>query len=209
MKRSAICMVITLAAVLAASQAEGALVFNDGGVHEINGPHEPIEIYNGPGGGPTLVKLFSGASIGDVEVYQNSRLEMLGGILDSNLRLYDSSTALISGGEARGDDLYFFGTSTVTIAGGVISEGLEAFESASIFVHGSNFTIDGEPVGYGPVVPMMPMFVLEGDLAEGGSVQSMIRLDGDATITLVPEPATIMLMAVGALAARRKRRPEA
>lgn len=201
MKRKII-MVVMLWSVFALNPAQALVVYDDGLTHEIStGIADDVAIYDGPGSQPTIVKLLDGV-IGDVDVYQNSRFEMLGGELGSNLSLRDNSRAEISGGQARGDDLRFYGFSEVSITGGYIGEDLEFFEGSVGFIYGSDFLIDGMPVGYGPLTEHIGY--LTGTLLNGEQISTTVFIFDNSSVYLVPEPVSIVLLGLGVIALMRR-----
>ena len=189
----------------AANPADAVLLFNDGATHEISAAvYEDIHILDGPGGTPTLVRLLPGAATQDVDVFQNSRFEMTAGeIEDGTLILYDHSQAEISGGRVSDDSMRTFDFSRLIITGGDIGPGFRCYGNSEVFIYGSNFRIDGAPVGYGRVG--IPIGYLTGDLLDG-QIGALYGIFDDAAVTLVPEPASAALLALGGLALLRKRR---
>jgi hypothetical protein len=205
MKRIAVHTIVLLAFGVAAGPADAVIVFDDGGIHEISTRvYEDIHIYDGPGGAPTLVRLVAGAETDDVVVFQNSIFEMTGGeIEDGTLILSDNSLGEISGGRVSDDMMRFFGFSRLIITGGDIGPGFRSYGNSEVFIYGSNFQIDGVPVGYGPVP--IPMGNLTGDLLNG-RIQCSFGILDDSSATLVPEPASAIMLALGgvSLILRRK-----
>jgi len=81
--------------------------------------------------------------------------------------------------------------------------GFRSYGSSEVFIHGSDFQLDGVPVGYGPVT--RPIGFLSGDLLYG-RINALYAISDSAAVTLVPEPASLGLLALGgvALILRRK-----
>jgi hypothetical protein len=205
MKRIAV-RVILLGFGLAAGSADAVIVFNDGGIHEISTTvYEDIHIYDGPGGAPTLIRLLAGAETDDVVVFQNSRFEMTAGeIEDGTLSLYDHGQAELSGGRVSDDSMRIFDFSRLIITGGDIGPGFRSYGNSEVFIYGSDFQIDGVPVGYGRI--SIPMGVLAGDLLDGQMHTYTFLILDDSSVTLVPEPASAIMLGLGgvALILRRK-----
>jgi hypothetical protein len=205
MKRIAVRIIVLVGFGFAAGTADAVIVFNDGGTHEISTRvYEDIHIYDGPGGAPTLIRLLAGAETDDVVVFQNSRFEMIAGeIEDGTLSLHDHGQAELSGGRVSDDSMRIFDFSRLIITGGDIGPGFSSHGNSEVFIHGSNFQIDGVPVGYGPVP--VPFGNLTGDLLDGQIQCSFAVLD-NSSVTLVPEPASTIMLALGgvALILRRK-----
>ena len=209
MKRIAVRTIVLLAFGVAAGSADAVIVFNDGGTHEISTRvYEDIRVYDAPSGEPTLVRLVAGAETDDVDVFQNSRFEMTAGeIEDGTLILFDHSEGEISGGRISDDLMRIFDFSRLIITGGDIGPGFMSYGSSEVFIHGSNFQIDGVPVGYGPVP--VPMGNLTGDLLDG-QIQCSFEISDDSFVTLVPEPASTIMLALGGVALiLRRRAPDA
>ena len=196
------CVIVVFALCFAASPAGAVIVFDDGGAHEIStdlGQH--ISIYDGPGSLPTTVRLLTGGAVRDVDVYQNSRVIMLGGRSDG-LYLHDYSESEVSGGNIDEDPFYITDFAQLTITGGYVEESLRCYKSSQVFVHGYGFTINDEPVGYGPIT--VATGLLRGELLNGGYIHSALSINDKAGIVLVPEPGSIVLLALGGLGILRK-----
>jgi len=205
MKRTAVRIIVLLGFGVAGSPADAVIVFNDGGTHEISTRvYEDIRVYDGPSGEPTLVRLVAGAETDDVDVFQNSRFEMIAGeIEDGTLSLHDHGQAELSGGRVSDDSMRISDFSRLIITGGDIGPGFMSYGNSEVFIHGSNFQIDGVPVGYGPVP--VPIGNLSGDLLDG-QIDCSFEIFDNSSVTLVPEPASLGLLALGgvALIVRRK-----
>ena len=77
---------------------------------------------------------------------------------------------------------------------------------------GSDFAVDGQPVGYGELTSVYgggwnnePWRRLTGKLDNGDTIDNDFRIGYDAKIVLTPEPATLLLLGLGAVMVRRKR----
>jgi len=208
MKRIAVRIIVLLGFGFAAGPADAVIIFNDGGLHEIStGVYEDMRIYDGPSGEPTLVRLLAGAETQDIDVFQNSRFEMTAGeIEDGTLILFDHSEGAISGGRVSDDMMRTFDFSRLIITGGDIGPGFMSYGNSEVLIHGSNFQIDGVPVGYGPVPVLMGF--LTGDLLDGQINCSFAILD-NSSVTLVPEPASTIMLALGGVALILRRRASA
>ena len=85
-------------------------------------------------------------------------------------------------------------------------------DSVITFV-GSDFAVDGEAFGYGELSSIWKMGYwgepsrhLTGMLAGGGLLDNDFYIGGDASIMLVPEPGTVLLLGFGAVMLRRRKR---
>lgn len=99
------------------------------------------------------------------------------------------------------------------MSGGTFFAELASANSAVITVHGSDFAVDGEPVGYGELRSVLggypyddPVRHLTGTLANGELIDNDFYIGNDARIVLVPEPATLVLLGFGGMALLRRRR---
>ncbi|MHC4743796.1 MAG: PEP-CTERM sorting domain-containing protein, partial [Planctomycetota bacterium] len=87
--------------------------------------------------------------------------------------------------------------------GGYVEESLRIYENCRVFIHGSNFQIDGAPVDCGPVTVTQGR--LTGDLLNG-YIGSGLFINDNASVTLIPEPATLALLGAGTVALWKKRK---
>jgi len=204
MKRVTLCVVALIGIGFAANSADAVIIYDDGLVHEISAAvYGDIHVYDGPASQATLVRLIAGADTSDVQVFQNSRFEMTGGAIgEGELSLHDNSTGHISAGSISDDPSWIGDSSTLTITGIDFIDALKLDGDARVFIHGANFKIDDVPVAYGPVNP--PGGHLSGDLLYGHIECGLFFLSDAAAVTLIPEPATLALLALGALALRSK-----
>ncbi len=135
-------------------------------------------------GAPTEVALVAGGVVGALVSRESSRI-------------------LMEGGRVNGF-VYAFDRSSVEISGGTIFSDIIALDSSNIFIFGTNFAVDGVPVGYGPLSFLTG--TLTGTLLSGDPIDNYFCHSGcneifidnpTGLITLVPEPASLTLLGVG------------
>ncbi len=127
---------------------------------------------------------FSGGYLDNLELMGTAQAAMSGGEVHSYLQATENSDVIISGGTIR--------------AGNGGSSSLRAWFSSKIIIDGSNFNY---PLGKIPE----PSGVLACDLKYGGSLNNNFDIGSSASIVLVPEPATLLLLGLGVVMLRRKR----
>ncbi len=83
-------------------------------------------------------------------------------------------------------------------------------QSATLTIYGSDFVVDGQPFGYGELTSILggnwtdePSRRLIGTLDSGDLIDNGFRIDHNAKIVLIPEPATLLLLGLGAVMVRR------
>jgi len=223
--RTIVCLLVLLFGV---NQANGLVQFKDGLVHVIDYTiNDDVWVdYQAPGM-QTTVNLFTGGEIIFAEQsvlkgFNDSRLNISGGHVDylfaydnshvtiSNgganyLRLYDNSHMIMSGGSIWG--MTAGGNSQVVILGGNIGHGLALKNNANVIINGSDFAIDGSPVGFGEITSVFGgdiydepprMLTYTPTTSEFGMCQ--FGIGETASINLVPEPGTIVLLVTGLIA---------
>jgi hypothetical protein len=192
-----------------------AATFDDGQVHTIDYATVSVNIFDGPNLPPdvTTVNLVDGGEVSDVEVHEHSEFRMFGGTIEEDIEVYDDARVVISGGSVD-EELQTFGNARVTVSGGNLGGEIEAdghseititggtlefHMSASgdsrIFILGTDFSIDGSPVDYGPI-PAVPIGELTGILQNGDPLFTMFMIGDNGSIILLPEPATVVLLVV-------------
>jgi PEP-CTERM motif-containing protein len=180
------------------------ILYDDGGIHEISTDvTEDIDIFDGPLGTPTTLKLLEGAMTEDIGIFDHSILLLSGGTIDDgSLTMHDYSRGEISGGSMTDDTANLYGHSQLTITGGSFSVGILLHSDSQLFIYGSDFKLDQIPVDYGPI--QTSFGILTGNLPNGPLELDFHRLD-NATVTLIPEPTSLSLLLLGMGLVRRKR----
>ena len=93
----------------------------------------------------------------------------------------------------------------VTIKGGTISGDitLNSTTGGDVYIYGTNFTIDGNPVAPGTY---NQSGTYTATLLDGQLLNNNISVNGANNIVLVPEPATLLLLAAGGLCIRKRKK---
>ena len=79
-------------------------------------------------------------------------------------------------------------------------------------INGSNFAVDGIPLGFGEIKSTLggyyenePFRTLTGTLANGDIINNSFRIGDYASIVLVPEPVTLLLLGLGGAIVRKRK----
>jgi len=104
-----------------------------------------------------------------------------------------TSEVNISGGSIE-HDVWIYDSSRVSISGGSIDGDLVLTSSGLLTIHGSDFAVNGQPVGYGGVSSIYeggpydePRRHLTGTLPNGAPIDNDFYIGYEAAIVLVPE----------------------
>ena len=161
--------------------------------------------------GNSLVNISGGLISRILWAKENSRVTVSNGLINVFLSARQSSHVTFSGGTIN-EYLAAFENSQVTVSGGSIGE-IGVDDSALLTIEGSDFAIDGIPVGYVTLTSIYgwpydsePYRHLTGTLASGELLDNNFRIGGGASIVLTPEPCTLVLLGIGGLLMRSKRR---
>jgi hypothetical protein len=154
----------------------------------------------------STVNLYAGC-IFDIHACDSSTVNIYDGSVYT-LAAYATSEVNILGGVFEDYDVWAsvwaYGYSQVTISGATFADVLKASENSTITIFGSDFAIDGLSVGYGPITAASG--ILTGTLTSGETINNDFYIYDNATIVLIPEPATILLFGLASLTLLRKRR---
>ncbi len=157
--------VMMLVCLFGAGQAAADLKYDMGGEWDVDFyVDDYLYITDNLTGDPTTVNLLDNGCIVGVHLYDNSEFNMFGGALRSGaLYTYENSTAYICGG----------------LVVGVLS------------IHrDSRLTISGTGFNYPYGTYTNTGGILTGTLADGSLIDTSFHIYDNATLTLVPEPAT-------------------
>ena len=153
----------------------------------------------------------SSGYVGFLTAYDSSQVTMSGGWVATYLSAYDSSQVTMYGGEAG--RLRAEGNSQINWSGGTIVEDLVLHELATLTIDGFDFAVDGSLVGFGEITSIFggshgdePLRHLTGTLANGDIINNQFRIGNDAKIVLIPEPATLLLLGLGAVILRKHKK---
>lgn len=157
------------------------------------------------------VTLSRGSVSGFLNAGGNSQVTMSGGSVNG-LGVQNNSWVTMYGGSIA-TYLYVQGNAQVNWSGGTIKKDLMVYSGvATLTINGSNFAIDGSPVGFGDITSILggsysnePYRRLTGTLANGDIINNQFRIGDSTKIILIPEPATLLLLGLGAGMLRKKR----
>lgn len=187
----------TLNIVTGGEISKDCLVFEDGEVNLLGG-----EIAgNLFASNNSLITISDGLVGGLLYSLNDSKVSIYGGQFSSTVDAYGEITIL--GGTFQNmvrADAYGY----IAISGGIFNDQLRVTQNSSMFIYGTDFTIDGLSVGYGPITAMSG--TLSGILYSGEALNVSFDIFESASIVLIPEPATILLLGLGGLALLRRRK---
>ena len=231
MKKQTIRVLIpVLCVIFLLPETGAALILNDGLVHDIDYEiMDLVEVYNSPLGNPTTLNILPGASLQlQLKVYEDSFVNILGGVFENDLWFYDQSSIVIEDGNIR-KHISVYGSTQVAISGGqfgenygadsvlsrddsliIVSGGLfspdttfDMHENGEIIIQGTNFSPD-----YGEYKhsDFPSGGHLTGRLASGDLIDHNFSIENNGTLTILsmPEPSTMMFFVIGSLIIRRK-----
>lgn len=150
----------------------------------------------------------------NLSAHDSGKIQMSGGSVRSALQAIGSSQVEMSGGsvgflyardngqmEITGGSVGYvrgLGNSKIAVSGGVISSGgsgIHISGQTKLIIDGSNFFIDGNPIGFGEITSMFggnyldePYRRLECTLSNGDPFDNQFKIGDSASITLIPKP---------------------
>jgi hypothetical protein len=139
-----------------------------------------------------------GSLSSDLGAQHNGQITMTGGTVGGQVYAYNNSQVTISGGSVNGWMSVINGN--IDWSGGTISQDLRLQETGSLTIHGSNFAIDGIPIGFGTIISTLggayesePYRRLTGSLANGNIINNQFRIGNTAEMVLISEPTWLLL----------------
>ncbi|KKL52860.1 hypothetical protein LCGC14_2281230 [marine sediment metagenome] len=145
-----------------------------------------------------------------IVLYDSSQMLFTGGSVQYHI-LVSGGQASVSGGTIIGD--FHVSGGQATWSGGLVGGNLAAAGNGVLTIEGSSFAVDGTPIGYGSLYSMLgggwtnePHRQLTRTLLNGDPIDSNFFIGQNASIVLVPEPATLALLAIGGIALVRRKR---
>jgi hypothetical protein len=153
----------------------------------------------------------NGSVLGELRTYNTSLTTISGGEIEY-LRVAHSSQVAISGGSVL-TDFTAYDNGLATMSGGIIHGNLLMAGYADLTINGANFAINGVPVGFGEITSLFggnylnePYRQLTGTLANGDILNNQFQIGEYASITLVPEPTSMLLLGLGGLLLSRRKK---
>ncbi|HCC60049.1 MAG: hypothetical protein A2402_02470 [Candidatus Staskawiczbacteria bacterium RIFOXYC1_FULL_37_43] len=147
----------------------------------------------------------SGGLIHYIWAYENSSVDVSNATIRDYLYAEDYTIVNIYSGTI-GTDLEIWNNSQVDFFGGTIGYKLRLGDNSLLTIHGSNFTVDGQPFS-GEINSILggghrsePQRHLTGVLSSGEIIDNDFYIGNNASINLVPEPGTIVLLVTGLIA---------
>lgn len=147
----------------------------------------------------------SGGYVRSLVAYNYSSISVSGGTIDTYLSAYDDSEIAMSGGYVN-NRISAYENSSVYISGGQIGGPLEIGSSATVIVDGLDFMLDGQSVTGTIVNPLATVNTghLTGTYINGDPVDFDVQMQPGASVTFIPEPASLLLLAAGAFIFRTR-----
>lgn len=146
-----------------------------------------------------------------IQAFESAHVSISDGKIDYGVSGAGNSILTISGGHF-GCGLSLHDHAWASVYGGSFAEtfgdpDLDLHDSSKVSIFGSGFTIDGNGVAYGDITTHFGTLTgkLRGTSLQGQPIDYDFSLPNGCVLTLVPEPATISLLALGGLAMLKRR----
>jgi len=209
-------LLIALSALIITPATLASFEWDDGLTHTIDDPsiyQTTITLDDGVVNTPgTHAEIEETGVASTIYLYNNSTLTVSGGIA-TIIQAYGNSDVLVESG--RLDFTYALGNSEVNIKGGEFIM-FSAQENGVIYLHGSDFelNVDGTvtSLSYGDKLSSFAEYdgLLSGTLLDSSSVNDIpieiyrTEAGHTADIVIVPEPCSLVLLALGGVILRRR-----
>lgn len=150
------------------------------------------------GYGDSRINVSGGTTRNGLTARDRCQVTVTGGLINGMFNAEHSSQITISGGTVSG--LNTRGHSFTHWSGGSINQ-MEIEGYATLNIYGSNFAVDGKPVGFGQITNTPidrirePFAKLTGVLANGDTINSEFGVAEQGSINLVPVPEPSSLLA--------------
>ncbi len=189
---------------VSASPVIAELRFDDGGIHNID--YAIIDYFvvvdNDVSNKPTTMNVLEEAHINLLDSRGDSIINVFAGSMIGEYLSLDNSEGNIYGGS-----VFLLGatdSSQINVFGIGTVDDLYAESDGTVTIHGSDFAVDGAPVGYVELTGSLSG-QLTGTLHNGDPLNTGFYIFGNGKIVLVPEPATVLLLGLGGLGLLRRR----
>ena len=168
------------------------------------------------------VVTISGGEIGGLSAGGNSIVTISGGSAFGGLSTEYNGTIIMTGGSV-GSGISVDDDGTFTLSGGSVDGLLYTELDGTIYLDGTGFEVDGTPLEYGDKLSDFGILTTDaggydyyggtitGILTDGSALNNEFQIlepgqyEGTGDIYIIPEPATLLLLGLGAVMVRRKR----
>ncbi len=151
----------------------------------------------------------------NIQTQNSSEVTISGGTVNNYIHAYNNSTITISGGVTN-NNIISHDSGIIDIMGGTINSSFQAYDG-TIYLYGNNFSVNSTALSFGDdlrdygTLGSSGLWLsgpITGILQDGSVLDTYFSVwtDSDAQIIIIPEPATILLLTLGGLALRKKRR---
>lgn len=147
--------------------------------------------------GESAVFFSEGVIYGSLTASDNGEVYVSGGIIGYGLRAFSDGTVYLSGG--RVGSITTFENGEMFVTGGEFGLDIRAYHASTIVIYGTGFNYEYGDIG-------VSAGHLTGTLANGDRIGNYFHISDDARIVLaIPEPGTILILAVGGAMSRRRK----
>ena len=147
--------------------------------------------------------------------YDEALITLTGGSVEYYLASYNNSRVVMTGGSAGHPKAY--DNSEITISGGSVENNFAVYQNGKIYINGYDIRLNDTPLANGDRLSYFGVFsngvykgAITGKWHDGTSFSANIWIDRNspyavkADIIVIPEPAAMALLGLGALILRRK-----